>query len=416
MEKGNNNDADTDLDSNIGTVPEAVNAARYDEIHNEISHTNHADGSRHRLESIEADPLMSASLQNDISTQLESLIQRIFGEDRVSGSCPNDEEWSTVFAMKDSRDRFLMELDRRRGQSASLDHEAYESMVVAMHNFLGHCERTSDALSAMRISNMANTFHRLDVSEETDSGGESKHYLQGDPRLRDHSIWKQEGFWSSALRQSVLAELNRSPPIHWADLSPEELRETVIAVHNVIFGQLGSLSFVMQQQGLSSDEIIGHIKYLSQTSQLPEDLEYQLISTATGQKIKVYVPPPALATTADQTQPSSVLEQPTAAGLVLKVGDQEIINPPQPLSESDAEQPSAATGIYQPPQPSPPQRELKNEKEQQQPQQPPDAAVHQSYLQSFSSKLFSSGRSRSSQVLEKSRSTEQDQNDDFALL
>lgn len=277
MEKGDNNDSDVDLDTTIGAT-EAVNAVRYDEIHSGISHTNHADGSRHRLESIEADPLMSASLQDDLSTQLESLIHRVFGEDRVAGSCPNDEEWSTVFAIKDARDRFLMELDRRRGQSASLDHEAYESMVVAMHNFLGHCERTSDALSAMRISNMANTFHKLDISEETDNGGESKHYLQSDPRLRDHSIWKQEGFWSSALRQSVLAELNRSPAIHWSDLSPEELRETVIggvcwftnllawvlmfsltllwlAVHNVIFGQLGSLSFVMQQQGLSSDEV-----------------------------------------------------------------------------------------------------------------------------------------------------------------
>jgi hypothetical protein len=161
-------------------------------------------------------------------------------------------------------------------------------------------------MSAMRISNMANTFHFLDPDIDMNSNiivsnnnntqvqvnntssepcsptgsapnttVDKRHYLQSECSIREHSIWRKPGFWVSALRESVLTELQRSPAVHWDELTPEELREAVIgmnytiqqplprnysfsyvlAVHNIIFGQLGSLSFVMQQQGLPAEKV-----------------------------------------------------------------------------------------------------------------------------------------------------------------
>jgi hypothetical protein len=61
-----------------------------------------------------------------------------------------------------------------------------------------------------------------------DSSCSQRSYLQGDAKLRNHAIWKKPGFWAEALRDSVLAELHRSPAVNWLELGPEELRETVI--------------------------------------------------------------------------------------------------------------------------------------------------------------------------------------------
>jgi hypothetical protein len=48
---------------------------------------------------------------------------------------------------------------------------------------------------------MANTFHRWEsAGAELDR---SKTYLQQDPSLRSHPIWREEGFWDSALFQGT---------------------------------------------------------------------------------------------------------------------------------------------------------------------------------------------------------------------
>jgi hypothetical protein len=49
--------------------------------------------------------------------------------------------------------------------------------------------------------------------------------------------------------------LNSTTISQWDELSPEALREAVISVHNMIFGQLGSLSMTMLEQGLTKEEV-----------------------------------------------------------------------------------------------------------------------------------------------------------------
>lgn len=109
-------------------------------------------------------PREAIDIEDLQSVQLNDLISQVFGDEhpdfeRESARLPGEEDWKSAFLSKDSRDRFLMELDRRRGKSASLPHPAYESMSHAMKAFLDQCHDTGDVMSAMRISNMSNTFH-----------------------------------------------------------------------------------------------------------------------------------------------------------------------------------------------------------------------------------------------------------------
>jgi hypothetical protein len=48
---------------------------------------------------------------------------------------PSEEDWEVVFTFKEARDRFLMELDKRRGKHAILNPSSFQSMAHAMKVF-----------------------------------------------------------------------------------------------------------------------------------------------------------------------------------------------------------------------------------------------------------------------------------------
>lgn len=222
----------------------------------------------------------------------------------------------------------------------------------------------------------------------------------------------------------------------------------VAAVHNIVFGQLGSLSFAMQQQNLPNDEVVNQIRLLSQMTQLPEDQEFQLIASITGQKVKEYTPPPLLAShlpadhgqgqmalsielpattagvvmsmeqdsTADSADPVALPSVPVVSGVVTEVADtpdeadhkgegieqaavmqlQGLLGPTKPQDH-----PTKPQG--QPTKPTPPAVAVKAQTvptpiplqapSHAIPTAVPDTPQQFSYLQSFSSKLFSGSKS-----------------------
>ena len=97
----------------------------------------------------------------------------------------------------------------------------------------GHEDLT--AASAMRVANMANTFHKSHCIVPSSSGSScstsssccsaEKCYLQTDPRLRTHSIWRQPGFWESALKESVFAQLKKTSFPQWDDIEMDHIAE-----------------------------------------------------------------------------------------------------------------------------------------------------------------------------------------------
>jgi hypothetical protein len=150
---------------------------------------------------------------------------------------------------------------------------------VLVQAMLSYCEQFDDTKRAMRVLNMSNTFYHPAPGHEGDavaatvptdvggggSGGDvhgpdqhhhhhhhivdpSKQYLQADPRLKKHPIWRKQNFWENALKEGVFVEMEKLQPSNWDELSPEGLKESVINIHNLVFGQLGTLSLTMREQ------------------------------------------------------------------------------------------------------------------------------------------------------------------------
>lgn len=119
----------------------------------------------------------------------------------------------------------------------------------------------------MRVLNMANTFYlaqdtsrdEVNTTEEPSPPVTKRHtkqYLQTDERLQRHPIWHKHNFWENALKEGVFAEMEKMEPTYWDELSPDGLNETIINIHNLIFGQLGTLSLTMREQsGLDNREV-----------------------------------------------------------------------------------------------------------------------------------------------------------------
>lgn len=86
-------------------------------------------------------------------------------------------DWRELIFFKETRELFLQELDEQRGRRSLLTREGFASMCNAMkvessyrlyrcflsfrQVLLDYCETFDDAKAAMRVVNMANTFHTM---------------------------------------------------------------------------------------------------------------------------------------------------------------------------------------------------------------------------------------------------------------
>lgn len=216
----------------------------------------------------------------------------------------SESQWGVMMENPNARDLFLQALDEKRGTSACLGRGSFDAMAMAMTAVLNVCLQTDDIKTSMRVANMANTFHCLvdedeDSSDSDDSldaaqihdeaaqpqpkkanassGSTRRRYLQREPSIKHHKWWASEGFWEKALLEGVGAEMALRPPVSWDDLPQEALREAVLSVHNMVFGQLGALALTMRELGIKASEIKSTIMDMSRTAQLSEELEMLLV-------------------------------------------------------------------------------------------------------------------------------------------
>jgi hypothetical protein len=224
----------------------------------------------------------------------------------------SESQWGVMMENPNARDLFLQALDEKRGTSACLGRGSFDAMAMAMTAVLNACLQTDDIKTSMRVANMANTFHCLvedggsaDASSDSDesldaaqiqdevapipqppqkakassSGSTKRRYLQREPSIKNHKWWASEGFWEKALLEGVGAEMALRPPVSWDDLPQEALREAVLSVHNMVFGQLGALALTMRELGIKASEIKTTIMDMSRTAQLSEELEMLLLQS-----------------------------------------------------------------------------------------------------------------------------------------
>jgi hypothetical protein len=143
----------------------------------------------------------------------------------------------------------------------------------------------------MRLANMGNTFHALVPPDERSprlslsssaidaSTGNVRYLCSNSSLLRGHPIWRQNGFWEAALDHGVSAQLRgwTAEPVLWDELAPEALREAVVGVHNIVFGQLATISFTMREIGIGREEVEERVLSMCRREELCEDQENELV-------------------------------------------------------------------------------------------------------------------------------------------
>jgi hypothetical protein len=134
--------------------------------------------------------------------------------------------------------------ERRTGSSLSTD--AFRELGKVLVDLLDICVTERDVKSAMQASNMGNTFF-----EGTEEDVGTREYLH--KVFKDHQIWRTRHFWEDALMQGtycwrptlhqpsqvsgVAEQFDVFPSVQWDELSPEELKEAVLRVHNTVLSR-----------------------------------------------------------------------------------------------------------------------------------------------------------------------------------
>ena len=123
---------------------------------------------------------------------------------------------------------------------------------------------------------MANTFH-LKHPESIILDNDERHYILKSDEIKTHPIWRSKGFWEYSLMERISTDLQYGVPVLWDEMSSDGLREAVISIHNIVFGQLGAIAFTMHELGLTYNEVVHTIIDMSNEFQLVEEQEYDLI-------------------------------------------------------------------------------------------------------------------------------------------
>ena len=63
----------------------------------------------------------------------------------------------------------------------------------------------------------------------------------------------------------------------WDELGQEALREAVLGVHNIVFGQLGVIAFTMHELDMPCEHVEKVILRMSREAQLAEEQEVDLL-------------------------------------------------------------------------------------------------------------------------------------------
>lgn len=165
--------------------------------------------------------------------------------------------------------------------------------------FLDQCRECRDVKAALRIANMSITFHTKTPWDQHSAPPNSspkndvKHYLQREPDIVHNLIWKSDQFWEDSLSIGLSEQLEMMERVRWDELEADVLKERIIAIHNMIFGQLGTIAFTMHEMGLPRKHVcLPLIPYLinaekvekfvmarSQGAQLGRDQQIELLKS-----------------------------------------------------------------------------------------------------------------------------------------
>ncbi len=182
----------------------------------------------------------------------------------ISSSLPKT---SSIYEHASVRLILISCLQTQRGRSQELSCPGYDTLGMVLECVLGACAELQDIKVAKSVMNMMQTFY---VTKKT-----SVVYLT--ERLKRHDLWKNLWFWRDALLLGMDEEMSKCPPAQpWYHLPSAERLEEIRKVHNIIYGQIGTLMYNMSSIGIPRVNIEQFVQHVAQSFELPEHQIHQL--------------------------------------------------------------------------------------------------------------------------------------------
>lgn len=176
----------------------------------------------------------------------------------------------TIYEHKSVRLILISCLQTQRGRSQELSCPGYESLGMVLECVLSACVEARDIKVAKSVMNMMQTFY---VTKKSSSNA----VVHLTDRLKRHDIWANLWFWRDALLLGMDEEMSKCPLAHpWYHLPSTERLEEIRKVHNIIYGQLGTLVYNMSSIGIPRVNIGQFVQHVAQSFELPEHQLHQL--------------------------------------------------------------------------------------------------------------------------------------------
>lgn len=168
-----------------------------------------------------------------------------------------------LYQIQNVRRLIVQTLNQQRTECQELTINGYRDLNKTIRLMLDACVVLRDYETAKNIMNMIQTFYLQTQDEQ-------QVYLKS-----THDIWKMPEFWGEALLLGVSLELKKSTTLShekWFHLTPTKRTEVVLTVHNIVFGQLGTLVHNMSTFGrLGRDQIQQFSSHVVISFDLTED-------------------------------------------------------------------------------------------------------------------------------------------------
>jgi hypothetical protein len=135
--------------------------------------------------------------------------------------------------------------------------------------------------SCARLNRMAQTFYM----EGGNSGGERGDRVFLKSALLSHPIWQSAAFWEESFSSALSSALKEGPAVRkWHAMTPDEMRDAVLRVHNIVFSNVGAYAHSMLEFGCDAAMARKFVLRICHIYQLQEDQRESLVRMLEGSR------------------------------------------------------------------------------------------------------------------------------------
>mmetsp|Transcript_46810 Transcript_46810/g.94438 ORF Transcript_46810/g.94438 Transcript_46810/m.94438 type:complete len:623 (-) Transcript_46810:88-1956(-) len=207
----------------------------------------------------------------------------------------------TMLELEVGREALVHALNQQRSRRTEISGQGFAELAAALAMVLDKCRENRDVHTAKMAMMLSQTFWKNAEQSApssptppapppsttpdsasssaasaspavpgTSSRGDVREYLKS--ALESHPLWQDMDFWEDACWESIKQSLKEgASDTAWHDMGPNETKDAVLRVHNIVFSQVGAYAHSMAEFGCDSVVASSFVRRLAATYQLAQD-------------------------------------------------------------------------------------------------------------------------------------------------